>query len=184
MTVVLGKWDLGLDFNEARIKLETTLRTLGTYLTMQTNRDRRNGTRFVYFSIAYIQLMNGSRVSEAIEALREYVKTGKTEFSSLAKKTKVPRMFKIPKLIQNYRYLYREYEDIVFKVTKKDVGQLLKKEFGWNTHSLRYAFIRHAIEKGYSAEVLALILGHKKIDTTLNYARNIKAEKILEELQE
>jgi Phage integrase family. len=60
----------------------------------------------------------------------------------------------------------------------------LKKEFGWNPHSLRYAFIRHAIEKGYSAEVLALILGHKKIDTTLNYARNIKAEKILEELQE
>jgi hypothetical protein len=47
MTVVLGKWDLGLDFNEARIKLETTLKTLGTYLTMQTNRDRRNGARFV-----------------------------------------------------------------------------------------------------------------------------------------
>jgi Phage integrase family. len=161
MTVVLGKWDTGLDFNDARIRLETLIRNTASYLNVQTRKDKILGKKFVYASIAYVQLMNGSRVSEAIAGLREYIKTGKDEFTIIAGKTKVARIMKIPKLLKNYRYLLMDYSDILFSVNRFHIYHFLKKEFGWNPHALRYAFIRYAIERGYSAEILALVLGHK-----------------------
>ncbi len=184
MTVVLGKWDRGLDFLQARVTLENLIRSQSSYLTsILPSTNNKMGMEFIYYSIAYVQLLNGARITEAIEALKYYVDTGQITFKLEAKKTKVLRPFKIPPLIQVNKVLYNIYKPIILKANKKIVVAFLKNRLGWNSHSLRYAFIRYAIEKGYTAEQLAIILGHKKLDTTLGYARNIGAEKILDDMQ-
>jgi Phage integrase family. len=127
--------------------------------------------------------MNGSRVSEAIDALKMYVDTKKTTFVMKAKKTKVDRYIRIPELIRNYQSLYDIYRDIVIRLEPYHIKNFLKLTFGWNTHSLRYAFIRYAIEHNIPADVLAILIGHVKYETTLAYARKIKADKIIESIQ-
>jgi Phage integrase family. len=185
MTVVLGRWDKGVDFLQARVMLENILKSQASVLVATLPKlNKHLGNTFIKNSVAYIQLMNGARVSEALEALRHYIKTKQITFKLPAKKTKVLRPFRIPELIQVNKILYDTYSSFAFEIDKHDIIVHLKRVFGWNSHSLRYAFIRYAIEKGYSAEVLALILGHKKIDTTLNYSRNIRSESILEKIQE
>jgi Phage integrase family. len=184
MTIVLGKWDHGLDFIQARLVLENYIKNMAALLiSTLPNKHKINGSKFVYASAAYIQLLNGTRVSEAIEALKIYVETKKIDIVIKAKKTNVDRFVRIPELIRNYQSLYDVYRDIVMRLESYHLKNFLKLNFGWNTHSLRYAFIRYSIERGVPADVLSILIGHVKLDTTLNYARKIRADKILESIQ-
>jgi len=180
----LGKWDIGLEYNQAKTILENLINSHASLLmSILPSRLDRVAKKFIYFSIAYIQLTNGSRIGEALQILKEYVNTKRIEFKVMAEKTKILRPARIPPFIQKYLILYDVYRDLIEKTTINAVKKFIKRTLGWNTHALRYAFIRYAIEKGYQADTLALILGHKKIETTLSYSRNINAEKILSDLQ-
>jgi hypothetical protein len=114
MTIVLGKWDKGVDFTQARVLLENMIRTHASFLSsLLPNKNLHVANKFIKLSVAYIQLMNGTRISEALEALRYYVKTKQTSFKITAKKTKVQRPVQIPKLIQINKVLYDVYSDVV-----------------------------------------------------------------------
>jgi len=182
MTTVLGKWDKGVEYNIAKLKLSEQLDSLAKMLSI--NDDNKSlAKKFIYTAVAYLQLVNGSRIQEAITGLQLWLRTNKTEFQIIAGKTHVERDFIIPNEVQRYLFLFRRWEALVFSLRKHNIIMWLKKHFGWNSHSLRYAFIRKAIERGYSASQIAIILGHKKIDTTLNYARRINAIEILKKMQ-
>jgi len=67
MVSYVSKWDKGLDYDSAY-----------TMLLRKVNSVKNSKTK-CYFIIALIQLRNGSRISEAIRAFKEWVKTSKTE---------------------------------------------------------------------------------------------------------
>ncbi len=93
------------------------------------------------------------------------------------------RPVRIPSEITKYLSLYLRMEGLIQNVNKNKYKLFLRKHFGWNTHSLRYAFIRHAIEKNYPPELVSILVGHKRINTTVDYARKINSEKILNDIQ-
>ena len=184
MTVVLGKWDKGLDFITTKAMLYSVVDNLGKMLMpLLPNKSISLGKKFIYNSIAVIQLMNGARAGEAVEMLKVYASTGKTSFEITSEKTKLPRPAKIPNIVSKYKVLYNVYNDIIQATKKKAYIDYLKRTYGWNSHSLRYAFIKYLIDKGYTAEQIAIITAHKRINTTLDYARKVNADKILEQIQ-
>ena len=184
MTVVLGRWDRNIDFVVAKATLYNAVNNLGNMLMpLLPNKDEIIGKKFIYNSIALIQLVNGTRAGEAVEALKKFANEGKQTFTIIAEKTKLERQIRIPDTIMKFKVLYSVYNDLIQKTTKYAYVTYLKRTYGWNSHSLRYAFIKHLIEKGYSAEQIAIITAHKRINTTLDYARKVNADKILEQIQ-
>ncbi len=181
MALALGKWDKGVDFTHMKQSLEIGLRSkAGMLLSVLPNRDDLIGKRFIYDSILYTQLLNGSRIMEAKKILITWLDTGKDKFEITAEKTNVNRPAIVPRLLQQYKTLYNVYRDLLEKANKYILSDYCKRNYGINTHSLRYAFIRYSLEKGADAFTLALIMGHKKIDQTLAYARKIEATKLFE----
>jgi len=55
------------------------------------------------------------------------------------------------------------------------------KRFGFNTHSLRYAFVTHALRRGVSPVILAKITGHKDLSVILTYAQTQSAHQLLKD---
>jgi site-specific recombinase XerD len=122
--------------------------------------------------------MNGARISEAKQILLTWLEENKESFDIIAEKTQVPRPVKIPKMLLQYKPLYNIYKEFLDKATKHKLADYCKRNYGINTHSLRYAFIRYLVEKGTDPFVISLILGHKKIDQTLAYARKVNANQV------
>lgn len=65
---------------------------------------------------------------------------------------------------------------------KKRIKVWCRKHYNINTHALRYAFISHLSKQGVSAQLIAKITGHAKLDYILYYTQKQKAEQILESL--
>ena len=57
-----------------------------------------------------------------------------------------------------------------------------KRNLDFNTHALRYAFITYLAKQGYSAQLIAKMTGHKKVDYILHYTEKVEAEEILQKI--
>ena len=77
---VPGTWDLGLDFEKTKLFLMQRIEE------KRIERNRIDVMRQAYASVLYIQLVNGSRVSEAHECFIKWVKTGNREQNVLTRK--------------------------------------------------------------------------------------------------
>ena len=58
---------------------------------------------------------------------------------------------------------------------------LSRRYRGFNSHSLRYAFITYMAKKGVAPQIIAKMTQHAKLDYILHYTSTQKAERILEE---
>lgn len=161
--------------------------------------------RLIYIVIACIQLRNGSRISEAIEALQKFllkgikskviVKIAKSESIKYKKDTKEQYTTKR----RNREILFptswigekcidymKEYQEISQKCLdnpqlKISVCNFLQRNFNCNTHSLRYAFINYMISvEKIDLPVLAKFIGHSNIMQLVTYTQNLRVNKIFE----
>jgi integrase len=55
--------------------------------------------------------------------------------------------------------------------------------YGFNTHSLRYAFITYLLRQGVSPSIIAKITKHSRLDYILTYTQEKTAEEILRKLE-
>lgn len=170
-------WDRGLDYKKVYREL---LRRLKEHL------GRRAYTSFCYAAILLIQLRNGSRISEALEATRKFVEEG-------SRKVKV----RVRKRGDGYERLMIMPEElkpqdlcICLDVLNEDGAKVLnrikvyaKKVLNINTHSLRYAYITYLLKQGVSPAIVAKITGHKKLDYILTYTQVRTAEEALEKIR-
>jgi len=147
---------------------------------------RKAFKHYTYAVILLIQLRNGARVSEAIEALRKFIETGTRKVEVRVRKHKRPefRLMVLPKELSPRDLLpcspvLEEADD---KKLKKRVQLYARKELGINTHSLRYAFITYLLKKGVSPSIIAKITHHKNLNYILTYTQQKTADKILEDL--
>lgn len=158
-------WDLEIEYED----LESMLKKL--YYTALTPKKRRN------VAVLLIQLYNGSRVSEAVEAWNKFVRTGKREVEVRIRKHKKndTRLMIIPQFIKHpgsFR-IYKATPEII-----KNYAQFL----GINTHTLRYARITHLLNKGENPAIVAKMIGHKNLNMLLTYYQEKEAKRRLRKI--
>ncbi|MEM3895982.1 MAG: hypothetical protein QW763_01800 [Archaeoglobaceae archaeon] len=154
-------WDQGLDF-------EKTLKKLLKDYAEETNLRRKTK-----LAILITQLRNGSRISEAIEAISIFKSTGAREVMVKVRKKKEDEFRKmiIPEQIKQ--------SHVVDIPNKHAIAMFAKRRYGFNTHSLRYAFVSYLAKRGVSPQIIAKITRHSKLDMILNYTQEKIADEIL-----
>ncbi|MEM4455521.1 MAG: hypothetical protein QXT28_12460 [Thermofilaceae archaeon] len=169
---MVKKWDRGVDFE---VMYERLVRL--------TRRERRPHNR-AYAFILLIQLRNGSRVSEAVRAFREFLLTGRKEVQvPLSKKKKnESRLMVIPDIGFD-RSAAVDLLDVDEQLLVKRVKVYAKRRLGVNTHSLRYAFITYLLRQGVNPAIVARVTGHSKLDFILHYTQSKEAERVLREVE-
>jgi integrase len=169
-----GSWDYNVDYEKAYRELTKLLQV------------ESKGFTKCYAAISLIALRNGSRIGEAIEAFKEFLKTSKVKIYVRVEKHKKEdyRLMVIPKEIVEddltpcFRLLDKDKD-----VIRANVNKYLHRRLGINAHSLRYAFITYMLRKGVSPSIIAAITSHKNLNMILKYTERKEAEKLLEELE-
>ncbi len=127
-----------------------------------------------------MQLVNGARISEVVEATDYFVKNGERGVKIQAKKGSDERLIVLPKPIEKkdlnrVAWIFNQPKDVLVKRIKS----WIRKAYGFNTHSLRYACIGYFARKGVAPQLIAKMTGHKKLDHIVKYTQKIQAENIL-----
>jgi site-specific recombinase XerD len=166
------KWDKGIDYEFMYSRLLRKITSV-----------KNNATK-CYLIIALIQLRNGSRISEAIRAFKEWVRSNKTElYVEVSKKRREePRLMIIPEEITQHRLNCVDLLDVDDKVLRERVRATLYYYFKINTHSLRYAFITYLLRSNVNVAIVSKLIKHSKLDTLLHYVQVKEAEKVLREM--
>jgi integrase len=139
--------------------------------------------------ILLIQLRNGSRIGEAIEAAKAFCESKAASVRVKVEKHKEgdTRLMVLPEELRN-----KEGRELLakaclrlekVKAPRVDIADYAKKTFGFNTHALRYAFITFLLKRGVSPSIIAKITGHRSLDYILHYTEVKTAEDILASLK-
>jgi len=169
------KWDKRVDFIKMKNRFERDLKKLE-----KEKLTYRRLKEMCYISILLIQLVNGSRISEAIEGLKKAIEENKNEVYVRVRKQKDNvRLIVIPKIVMKKLKFIRL---IVPFITRDKVRSFCRYNYKINTHSLRYAFVSYLGEKGYPAQVIASITQHKNLNYIIRYTQQNVGEKILKEI--
>lgn len=67
-------------------------------------------------------------------------------------------------------------EDRVFPITRQRAWQITKKHLGGKTHKLRHSFAVNWLRSGCDLTTLHRILGHSKIQTTMEYTKIVPVD--------
>jgi site-specific recombinase XerD len=135
--------------------------------------------------VLLVQLRNGSRIGEAIEAVRQFCETKATAVRVRIEKHKEgdTRLMALPEELrgkEGREYLAQACLRLVkVKNPKSAIKVYCKATYGFNTHSLRYAFITYLLSKGVNPSLVAKLTGHKNLSYILHYTELKTAEDIL-----
>lgn len=165
-------WDYGVDFLEAKKVLAAAYKQLYDMNLMPYE---------AYVAILLIQLINGSRIKEAIRAFKTFVETGQREFQLQAEKQGNLRFFIIPDVIKP-KVTYRSVLTINDKLLEDRIRKFTSRYLKTNTHSLRYALISYLAKNAVDPAIIAKITGHKKLDRIITYTQTKDAIELLRRL--
>ncbi|MCX8209355.1 MAG: hypothetical protein N3G79_06930 [Sulfolobales archaeon] len=165
-------WDKGIDF-------ETAAELLIKRMFKSKSRLRK-----CYYAVLLIQLANGSRISEAVKAYIEYLKTKNSMVEVEVSKKKKPetRKMKIPRVIMRDEFHCVEFLDEDFDKLVNRIKVFSLRRLKINTHSLRYAFITYLLKQNISPSIIAKITKHSKLDFIITYTQEKAAEETLGEV--
>jgi len=154
-------WDYSVDFIEAKKVLTTAYKQLFDINLMPYE---------AYVAILLIQLVNGSRIGEAIRAFKTFTETGQREFQLQAEKHGNTRFFVIPDVIRN-RLAYKSILTISDENLEARIRMFALKYLKTNTHSLRYALVSYLAKNGTDPVIIAKITGHKDTKYITRYTQ-------------
>ena len=138
-----------------------------------------------YDVVLLVQLRNGSRIGEAVEAVKAFCNTKDYTVRVKVEKHKGndTRLMVLPEELRDRQG--RDYlASACLRLAKvKNPGitieEYCKRTYGFNTHSLRYAFITHQVSRGVAPTIIAKMTGHKNLSYILHYTETKTAEDIL-----
>ncbi|MGC9145969.1 MAG: integrase [Nitrososphaeria archaeon] len=170
------KWDRGVKYPDAYKQL---VRIINENKEKQGERAARS---LAIACILLVQLRNGSRVSEAHEALMKYLQTKEIIVTVRVRKQKHPeeRKMYIPKEVRNVERsrILGAYPSVA------NVEKWCERHIGFNTHSLRYAWITEAARRHIAPQIIAKVTGHKTLNMILGYTQQKAADDLLENFDE
>ena len=177
-------WYREITFSDALKKIKGNLEIEYKKLQMGTGK-KLNIRRFLYYSIAYLQLTNGLRSTEAIKGLGLFLKKKEKVLKIIAGKSKMERLIIIPPLLFDYYDELKKYSDILDKINKRNYYNFIKNNLSINPHSFRYAFIDFMLSKGLTPEELVVYMGYSSFKHMINYYRVASAkDKIIQKIKE
>jgi len=168
-------WDKGLDYDEM---LERIKENVNELTPPESELEEK---KLSYWVILAIQLTNGLRISEAIEATRKWLKTGKSTIEVKVRKKRGKQEYrpvKIPKFVRKTR----EYLDYVLEIREDKIERRIvswASKHGINTHSVRYAWVTKKLKEGVNPAIVASALRHSKLDMLMKYVQKIEADKLI-----
>jgi integrase len=166
------RWDEGLDYEEVYSRI---LRHLA----------KSKPPLNCYDAILLLQLRNGLRVSEAVRVFKEFLvkRTLEVEVRVSKKRRPETRLAVVPRELLDAKLggcrdlLTIDEEKLIMRVKKYS-----RRRYGFNTHSLRYAFITFLLRQGVSPSIIAKITKHSRLDYVLTYTQERVAEEVLRKL--
>ena len=176
-------WYKDIDFNDIIRKIKLNLEIQYKKLESGTG-SKLDIKRFLYYTIALLQITNGLRSSEAIKSLQIFLKKKEREISIIAGKSKLERWVIIPPILLEYYNELKKYSEILKNIRKQSYYNFIKNNLGINPHSLRYAFINYMISKGIEPEKLVVYMGYTSFKHMINYYRVAAAkDEIIKEIR-
>ena len=172
----MGTWDKGLDF-------ESTLKRLLEFRRFIRGRIIRPRYRATLrnVNILILALTNGLRISEAIECYYKWLETQESKIVVRVAKSKDRyRLCVIPEVFDKVDWAATRG---LKKPLKQTLNSFARRNFGFNTHSLRYAFINYLLSRGVDVPTVSRIVGHRSLNTILSYIQSRRAEETLESIQ-
>ncbi|MFN8578007.1 MAG: hypothetical protein U0354_14240 [Candidatus Sericytochromatia bacterium] len=176
-----GTFDKGVNYSDAHKKFTDEINNIYS----KTYINQHELKRLTYLVISLIQLQNGSRISETIEAIRKFIlePESKVAVIKIAKrKDGFRRKILLPELITKeiLERIKSEIKNTTIEELSKKIRMFLTRHYGWNTHSLRYALINYlAIEKKTPINLVSKLVGHKNMNQLLTYTQNKHVDELL-----
>ena len=183
---VKNGFDKGIDFEETRkifrLKIKELLKDLKGDYNVHKVKALSN------IVIALISLVNGSRISESIEAVFKFVDNKnltKVLVPIAKRKDGEMRIILLPKEINReiLEYIQKFISGAEAHKLQSKVRTYLTDNYGFNTHSLRYAAINYLItEQKQPLNVVSKLVGHKSMNMLINYTQNKNVSSTLESM--
>jgi len=211
--IIFQGFDRGVEYKSMKEKLikeydiqKINLDALDNNSASYVSQKRILNYKLIYLLISMIQLRNGSRISEAVDAFRQFidendfktkviVKIAKSESIKYKKGTGEKFLTKIRYRKIKYPDTWVSYDDfsdyisdfdsrikyLPNKRIQKRVLDYLLKYFYCNTHSLRYAFINYLLydQKRPMTDV-AKFVGHSNINQLVTYTQLKNTDQIFD----
>jgi site-specific recombinase XerD len=179
----MSRWDKGVDYETMYLRIARHMRSpIAQRRPPGRGRKKRRFALACYDAILLIQLRNASRVSEAVRAFREYLVTKKSELEvQVSKKRKKElRKIVIPQEVQEMDCsICLDMLDVPEQRIVDNVKHYSRKQYGVNTHSLRYSRITHLLKLGVDSAVIAKITHHSNVNFIRTYTQQKLADEIL-----
>ena len=176
-----GTFDKGVNYTDAYTKFSNDI----TGLINQDYLNQHELKRLAYLAISLIQLQNGSRISETIEATKQFISDYECKVAVITiakRKDGFRRKILLPELITQeiLERIKPEIKGDTIEELSKKIRMFLTRHYGWNTHSLRYALINYlAIEKKVPINLVSKLVGHKNMNQLLTYTQNKHVDELL-----
>lgn len=198
-------WDKGLNYLEIKDKL---IKEISKQCNNINNFDKKEKhlaiKKLIYLVISSIQLRNGSRITEAINAFKIFIKkneihekvTVKIGKSDSIKTNKLGNKIKLKARYRNIKFpedwIDEDILDYIIdtealeeilncKNLKRRICDYLTKNFLCNTHSLRYACINHLLyEKKVDMNAVCKFVGHSNNNQLIRYTQMKQVDKIFD----
>jgi len=201
-------FDRGIDYKAIKEQLIAEIPKLQKKLDTEDSDKKKKiiENQICYVMIALIQLRNGSRISEAVNAFLKFisdkqkidekviVKIAKSDGKKYDMKTKKMKqhkaryrkiMFPEDYIELDIFYQMKEAKPNVLKIELNKICQRVRDylllNFKCNTHSLRYAFINHLLydQKRNLADV-AKYVGHTSVSQLVTYTQSKNCDQIFD----
>jgi site-specific recombinase XerD len=168
------KWDKGLDFKQVLGKLLS-------FKKWVRDSPRLTGLRRISLrnvNILLLALLNGLRISEAVECYYKWLEDPTQEIINVrvAKSKQEKYRLCITKGLDSIDHKYTKHLE---KPKPNAIQSWALIRFGFNTHSLRYAFINYMLQQGYDPATVSKIIAHSKLETLLSYIQEKRAKEAL-----
>jgi integrase len=179
-------FDKGIDFEETRKIFKGKIKELITDLRNDYNVHKVKALSNIV--IALVSLVNGSRISESIEAVFKFINNknlNKVIVPIAKRKDGETRPMLLPKEINKeiLEYIEKIIAGADPQKLQSKVRTYLTDNYGFNTHSLRYAAINYLItEKQRPLNVVSKLVGHKSMNMLINYTQNKNVSSTLESM--
>lgn len=178
-----GTFDKGVNYSDAHKKFSDGIITI--YSQDQDYINQHELKRLTYLVISLVQLQNGSRISETIEAVRKFILAPESKVAVIRiakRKDGFKRKILLPELITKeiLERIKPQIKNNTIEELSKKIRMFLTRHYGWNTHSLRYALINYlAIEKKTPINLVSKLVGHKNMNQLLTYTQNKHVDELL-----
>ena len=193
---VFTGFDRGVNYHEIKDKLVKEYKIVTDTVTNNRLEYLYKYNKLVYLNVAMIQLKNGSRVSEAVGALKKFLSSDEKKVTVKISKTQSIKTKKNgEKFETKARFRHMVYPDWVKLEEPKillthlekmsnplnNTLQYLDRYFDCNTHSLRYSFVNYAMtEKKIPIAIIAKFIGHANVNQIVTYSSRLESDKLFD----